>query len=344
MLEGFLMPTAIWSDAVVAIPWDVWMSTGDPELLNAQYPCAKDWIDKGIPRTDGDLWDRDAFQFGDWLDPAAPPEEPGEATTSPTYVADAYLVYVTGLLSQIAAALKLEDEATHYSEWATTLTAAFQDAWISADGTVANETQTGLVLPLHFSLFADNHQAEDAAGRLRTLVEENDFKIGTGFAGTHLIGHALTEYNLSGTFYGMLFQSEVPSWLYQVDMGGTTTWERWDSMIPDDSVNSGEMTSFNHYSAGSVASWIHGKIGGLEPLEPGWKRFKVEVIPGGELESAKTVYHSPYGRISTSWRSSGENFSLEVEVPPNTEAEVFLPGGESKVVGSGKYEFESSMA
>ncbi|MBE3048639.1 hypothetical protein IMZ48_40300 [Candidatus Bathyarchaeota archaeon] len=244
----------------------------------------------------------------------------------------------------MAAVLELDDDAEHYSAWTSDLTTAFQEAWINSDGMTANETQTGLVLPLYFSLFADTQHAEEAAGRLKTLVEENDYKIGTGFAGTHLIGHALSQYNMSDTFYGMLTQTEVPSWLYQVEMGGTTTWERWDSMMPDGSVNEGEMTSFNHYSAGSVASWIHGKIGGLEPLEPAWRRFKVEVVPGGVVDSAETVYYSPYGRISTSWKVESGEFSLNLEVPPNSVAEVVLPNGESEVVGSGQYEFKSTAS
>lgn len=205
--------------------------------------------------------------------------------------------------------LGFDDEAAHYRDWAADLTTAFQNAWISEDGTTANETQTSLVLPLHFSLFSDEEHADAAAGMLQTLVEENDFKIGTGFAGTHLIGHTLSEFDMSDTFYEMLFQTESPSWLYQVEMGGTTTWECWDGMLPDGSLNSGEMTSFNHYSHGSVASWIHGKIGGLEPLDPGWKRFKVEVIPGGPIEWADTTYYSPYGKVSTSRRTEAGSLS-----------------------------------
>ena len=345
VLEGLLKPVALWSDAVVTIPWDIWMSTGDVEMLQSHYRCAKDWIDRGIPRTSNGLWNRDAFQFGDWLDPAAPPDDPGAATTSPVYVADAYLVHVTRLLGHFAAALELLDDANYYGAWATNLTAAFQEAWIHQNGTTAYESQTGLVLPLRFSLFSVSQHAEAAAKRLEAKVAANDFKIGTGFAGTHLIGHTLTDYGLSDSFYKMLFQTETPSWLYQVGMGGTTTWERWDSMLPDGSINPGEMTSFNHYSSGSVASWIHSTVGGLEPIEPGWKRFRVRAIPGGPVRSAISTYQSPYGRISAGWRLDRHRFVLELEVPPNTVAEVILPGEDAssnRVVGSGIYTFKST--
>ncbi|SPO06194.1 related to alfa-L-rhamnosidase [Cephalotrichum gorgonifer] len=346
-LQALLVPLTLWSDSVVSIPWDVWMSTGDAELLRSQYQCAKSWIDRGVPRIDSGLWKRDAFQYGDWLDPAAPPDDPGAATTSPVYVADAYLIYVTRLLGRVAAALEFTDDAEYYGAWASNLTVAFQEAWTHGNGTVAYETQTGLVLPLRFSLFSEPQHAEAAAKRLEDKIAANHFKIGTGFAGTHLIGHTLTEYGLSDTFYKMLFQTEMPSWLYQVGMGATTTWERWDSMLPSGSLNPGEMTSFNHYSAGSVASWIHGTVGGLEPIAPGWKRFRVRPIPGGPVRSAETTYQTPYGKISASWRMDRNHFVLDVDVPPNTVAEVILPGkdvGSNKVVGSGVYTFRSRIS
>jgi alpha-L-rhamnosidase len=344
-LHRLIAPMAIWSDFVVTVPWDVWMSTGDPDLLRSQYHGAKDWIDNGIPRIDSGLWNRDVYQFGDWLDPAAPPDDPGAATTPPPYVADAYLVHVTRLVAQMAASQKLDDEAAHYSAWASNLTKAFQDAWIYSNGSVAYETQTGLVLPLQFSLFSDPQDAQAAAQRLKAKVAANEFKIGTGFAGTHLIGHALTKYGLSDTFYKLLLQTKDPSWLYQVAMGGTTTWERWDSMLPNGTVNPGAMTSFNHFSHGSVASWIHANVGGLEPLEPGWRRFKVHAIPGGGITWAKAKYESPYGVVSVHWRIDGDRYVLDLDVPPNTVAEVWMPSehGSSQVVGSGRFTFHSHV-
>ncbi|OTB00188.1 glycoside hydrolase family 78 protein [Hypoxylon sp. CI-4A] len=335
-------PTAIWGDALVAIPWKNYLAFGDLAALREQYAAVKDWLDNGIPRNEVGLWNHTTFQYGDWLDPLAPADEPGQATTSAAYVADSYLIYVTDLATQMASDLGIEEDKIRYQESTADLKATFQKSWIS-NGKVANETQTGLTLPLYFDLFPDEGQAEAAANRLQDIIAANDYLVGTGFAGTHLLGHALTKYNLTDTFYKMLLQEGVPSWLYQVKQNATTTWERWDSLLPDGSLNPGEMTSFNHYSVGSVFSWIYQVIGGLSPAEPGYKTVKVNVIPGGNITSATTSYLSPYGEVSTSWEVNATGFYLEVEIPPNANAEILLPGDSAaKQVGSGSYTFSVS--
>ncbi|KAI0904860.1 extracellular glycosyl hydrolase family 78 protein [Ustulina deusta] len=338
---GSVYPTAVWGDVVVANAWNAYQSSGDLGALEAQYVGAAAWIDSGIPRGPDGLWDHTYFQFGDWLDPKAPNDSPGDATTDSGLVADAYLVYVTDLVAKLAAVLGLDDAAAHYENQTTTLKKAYQAAWIDANGTVANETQTGLALSLYFDLFPPGQDAA-AAGRLQQLIAANSYLVGTGFAGTHVLGLALTKYGLTAEFYEMLLQTTVPSWLYQVVMNGTTTWERWDSLLPDGTVNPNMMTSFNHYAFGSVANWMFRTIGGLAPAAPGWKTIRVAPEPGGGLTSAKTTYLSPYGKVSTDWRVDAAGFDLELVVPPNARAEVVLPGDAQKVitVGSGTHLFK----
>ncbi|KAI0424429.1 glycoside hydrolase family 78 protein [Xylaria sp. FL1042] len=338
---GPVYPTAVWGDVVVANSWNMFQSAGDLSALEAQYVGAKAWIDSGIPRGADGLWNHTYFQFGDWLDPKAPNDSPGDATTDSGLVADAYLVYVTDLVAKMAAVLGLDDEAAQYEEQTTTLKKAYQAAWISSNGTVSYETQTGLALSLYFDLFPSG-QDVPAANRLQKIIANNGYLVGTGFAGTHLLGLALTKYNLTASFYEMLLQTTVPSWLYQVVMNGTTTWERWDSLLPDGTVNPNMMTSFNHYAFGSVANWMFRTIGGLAPAEPGWKTIRVAPVPGGNLTEAKTTYRSPYGWVSTDWRVDASGFHLDLVVPPNAKAEVVLPGKTQKVmtVGSGTHSFK----
>lgn len=119
-------------------------------------------------------------------------------------------------------------------------------------------------------------------------------------------------------------------------------------MLANGSVNPGEMTSFNHYAVGSVGSWMHENIGGLSPAEPGWKRFNVDVKPGGGLTHAEESYLTPYGSAETKWRVDGGKFSLSIRVPPNTEAVVNVPGSPTDgkkrvVVGSGVHRFSSRV-
>ncbi|KAG2418458.1 hypothetical protein HFD88_001559 [Aspergillus terreus] len=341
-------PTSIWGDAIVGVPWQLYESFGDKVMLEEQYGGAKDWVDKGIVRNDVGLWDRSTFQWADWLDPKAPADDPGDATTNKYLVSDAYLLHSTDMLANISTSLSKGEEASNYTEWHAKLTKEFQKAWITSNGTMANETQTGLALPLYFDLFPSAEQAQSAAKRLVDIIKQNDYKVGTGFAGTHLLGHTLSKYGESDAFYSMLRQTEVPSWLYQVVMNGTTTWERWDSMLPNGSINPGQMTSFNHYAVGSVGSWLHEVIGGLSPAEPGWRRINIEVVPGGDLQQASTKFLTPYGMASTKWWLDGQDqscggfdFHLVAEVPPNTRATVVLPGkrGEKVDVGSGVHEY-----
>ena len=134
-------------------------------------------------------------------------------------------------------------------------------------------------------------------------------------------------------------QRDCPSWLYPVTMGATTIWERWDSMLPDGSVNPGEMTSFNHYALGAVADWLHRIVAGLAPAEPGYRRLEVHPRPGGGLTSARARHRTPYGLAECAWRIAEGTMTVDVVVPPNTTARVTLPGrdGEPIEVGAGMH-------
>lgn len=333
-------PATYWGDVAVGNPWNLYRSFGDAGMLREQYPQSRGWIDVGLPRnTETNLWDRSGPQFGDWLDPEAPPENAGAATTHAYLVADAYLVEMTRVLANISSVLGEDDVAADYMQQHDALRTAFQDSWIS-DGDLANRTQTAYALALEFGLYTDEQQRTAAAETLRGIIAENDYLVGTGFAGTPALGPALERIGAVEDFYSMLLQTKVPSWLYQVVQNATTTWERWDSLLEDGSVNPGSMTSFNHYAFGAVADWIHGVVGGLRPKEAGWRVAEVRPVPGGGITSAETRYVSGYGEFKVSWAvTEGEGFSLTVTVPPNAKAEVTVPGGETKVVGSGTHEF-----
>jgi alpha-L-rhamnosidase len=130
-------------------------------------------------------------------------------------------------------------------------------------------------------------------------------------------------------------------------MGATTIWERWDSMLPDGSINPGEMTSFNHYALGSIINWLHKTVAGVSPLAPGWRHILVQPVPGGTVTSAEAIYETPYGRLESRWEvKQGSEFRLEVIVPPNSRARVILPGHseeDAQWVGSGKHDFSTKF-
>ncbi|KAL1961235.1 hypothetical protein VTO42DRAFT_3181 [Malbranchea cinnamomea] len=352
VVEGFDQEAhAVWGDVAVMLPWSIYQAFGDKQVLARQYTSMQSWL-KAIPRNQQNLWNYTAeWKLGDWLDPAAPPEDPGNATTDPNLVSDAFLVHITRLMGMISAELGKEEDSVHYVDAAKQLANAFVNEYVTPSGRLAADTQTGLALAIAFSLFSTEAQEKHAADRLTELILRNSrFKIATGFAGTPFIGHALSKTGHHNLFYRMLLHRKNPSWLYPVTMGATTIWERWDSMLPNGKVNPGEMTSFNHYALGSVACWMHRNIAGLRPLEPGWRTFAIEPVPGGGLKWAEGKFVSSYGECYVKWeirsdRPSGDDGTLVVrvtaQVPPNTSAKVKLPGSNSILtVGSGSYQWE----
>ena len=126
--------------------------------------------------------------------------------------------------------------------------------------------------------------------------------------------------------YRLLLQTGCPSWLYSVSMGATTVWERWDSMLPDGSINPGQMTSFNHYALGAVADWMHRTVAGLAPASPGYRDLEVRPLPGGGLTSASARHLTPYGEASVSWQRADGRMHLQVQVPVGSTATVHVPG------------------
>jgi alpha-L-rhamnosidase len=246
--DGFgTIPTAVWGDVVVANPQQYYLAWGDLAMLAEQYASAQAWIDTGVARNEVGLWNRSTFQFGDWLDPTSPPDNPGAAQTGEYLVADAYLVRVTDVLANLSESLGHDNLTEKYRKQHTTLLQEFNAAWVSDNGTMANRSQTAYALAVDFGLLPAD-EIEGAGSTLREIIAENNHLVGTGFAGTPALGSALTKIGAADDFYRMLLQTEVPSWLYSVVMNGTTTWERWNSLEPNGSVNAGEMTSFSKFS------------------------------------------------------------------------------------------------
>lgn len=353
-IGGDMGPQAVWHDVTVLTPWDLYQSSGDVELLRRQYPSMKAWVDKGIDRGPNGLWDQNIWQLADWLDPAAPPEEPGAARTDGVLVADAYLVRVLDTITRVSLLLGESEDADRYGKDAASVRKAFRHEYITPSGLLVGDTQTAHAMALCFGLFESKAHIHKSASRLSHLVHAAQYRIGTGFVGTPLVSHALSDAGHYQLAYSMLLEQRCPSWLYPITMGATTIWERWDSMLPDGSINPGSMTSFNHYALGAVAHWLHKNVGGLSSITAGWQTFKVRPLPGGTITSADIAYESPYGRIECQWKVTDGTFDMTIIVPPNSQAVVILPSAwaksgedgeddgeeeESTTVGSGTYTF-----
>ncbi|GAA2342188.1 alpha-L-rhamnosidase [Saccharopolyspora halophila] len=329
-------PIAAWGDAGVLTPWDLYVASGDTELLRRQWDSAKAWVDLLARRSGADrLWTGDT-QLGDWLDPAAPPDDPARATTDRDLVASAHFAHSARRLADIATAIGRDADAEHYGALAAEVRAAIRDRWTDGEGLLAEESQCGYALLLAFEILEDPASRERGGERLRDLVVEADYRISTGFVGTPLVSQALSSTGGLDVAYRQLRERGCPSWLYPVTMGATTIWERWDSMLPDGTVNPGEMTSFNHYALGAVANWMHSTIAGLTPATPGWRRIHFAPRPGGGLTWARGAYDGPYGQVAIDWSIDDGTLTVRTEVPANCTARLDLPDGTSHDLTSGR--------
>ncbi|MHA7145645.1 family 78 glycoside hydrolase catalytic domain [Arthrobacter sp. TmT3-37] len=334
-----IQPGAVWGDVAVLTPWKLYERFGDTGVLAAQYTSAKAWVDLMAARAgDSYLWNT-GMQLGDWLDPAAPPHDPADATTDRYLVSTAYFAWSTQHLAEIASVLGHTADELQYRELARKVRDAFACEFISPSGRVVSDAQTAYALVLAFGLAPTEEQRRRGGERLAELVGHAGNRIATGFAGTPLVTDALTSVGDVETAYALLLEEECPSWLYAVGQGATTIWERWDSMLPDGSINPGNMTSFNHYALGAVADWMHRVVAGLAPAAPGYRSILFRPRPGGGLTSASARHETPYGSASITWTLEAGNLSVEVTVPTGSTGVVDLPGRDPVSVGSGTHTF-----
>lgn len=326
-----------WGDAAAVVPWTLYERYGDKGVLARQYGSMAAWVDL-LARLSGDarLWDR-GFQFGDWLDPAAPPDDAAAARTDPYLAATAYFARSAAIVARAAAVLGRDSDAARYQALACEVREAFARQFVTPAGRLTSDTATAYALAIQFDLLPHAEQRVRAGDRLAELVRSNGYRISTGLLGTPAICDALCAAGQVEAALRLFDERRCPSWLYPVTMGATTIWERWDSLRPDGSVNPGAMTSFNHYALGSVADWLYRTVGGLAPAEPGYRRLLIEPRPGRNLTYADVRHRTPYGMASCKWRIEGECIAVEVVVPPNTTATVRLPGRgpEALEAGSG---------
>ncbi|RYV50787.1 alpha-L-rhamnosidase [Pengzhenrongella frigida] len=354
-------PGAAWGDAATIVPDALYAHYADPEPLARQYASMRAWVeDLRAIAGDSNLW-TGGFQFGDWLDPSAPPDKPNQARTHSDIVASAYYYRSTAALTRAAQVLGCEDDAHTYAALAEQIRLAFVAEYVTPAGRMMCDAHTAYALAIEFGLVTEPALRARLGANLAELVRAFGYRIGTGFVGTPLMTDALTRTGHADVAYRLLLEQGCPSWLYPVTMGATTIWERWDSMLPDGRINPGEMTSFNHYALGAVADWMHRAIGGIAPAEPGYATVAIAPVPGGGLTSAAASLDTGYGVVTVDWvvegsavegtgvegaavQGDGSTFTLRASVPANTRALVTLPGADDAVeVGSGEHTWTCAL-
>lgn len=314
-----------WADAATVVPWTVYLCYGDRRILEQQYASMKAWVDYMAGRAgESCLWKPD-LAFGDWLAFSTNRSDYPGATTDKDLVCQAYFARSTDLLRRTAKILGKTADAERYSELLERIKKAFGEEFVTPNGRLSSNTQTAYSLSLAFDLVPSGLK-ESAAKRLADDVEK--FKhITTGFLGTPLICHMLSDNGYLEQAYMLLNRKEYPSWLYPITKGATTIWERWDGIKPDGTFQDEGMNSFNHYAYGAIGEWLYRVVTGIEIDEqnPGYKHVIIQPRPGGGLTWVKALLDSMYGPIESGWKLTDKTMTVNIEVPANTTATVRLP-------------------
>jgi alpha-L-rhamnosidase len=271
------------------------------------------------------LWNS-GFHFGDWLFYHPDDDNDGRAAVTDKYlIAQCFYAHSTHLLVQAARVLGHTQDAEAYGRLLDDIKAAFRKEYLTPSGRLVSSTQTAYVLALQFDMLPENLR-QQAAQRLADNVQSYGH-LTTGFLGTPYLCHVLTRYGYTDVAYKLLLREKYPSWLYPVTMGATTIWERWDGMKPDSSFQTPGMNSFNHYAYGAIGDWMYRQMAGLDTYEDGvgYKHIRVKPLPGGGFAHAEATLKTYYGETKAGWKLDGSSLQLDVTVPPNSRATIYIP-------------------
>jgi alpha-L-rhamnosidase len=327
-----------WADVSTIIPWNMYLAYGDKRILEDQYNSMKAWVGYMQQQSKNDLWNTGAH-FGDWLFYSLNDDTDGSsAITSKYLIAQCFYAYSTQLLINAANVLGKTEDVTYYTALLTKIKDAYLREYVTPNGLISSDTQTAYVLALQFDMLPENLR-QQAAGRLVSNISRYRNHLTTGFLGTPYLCHVLSRFGYADVAYKLLLQDTYPSWLYPVKMGATTIWERWDGIKPDGTFETPTMNSYNHYAYGAIGDWMYRVIAGIDTKTdaPGYKQIIIKPTVGGSLENASADYETNYGKISSHWKLENGNLLLDVEIPPNTTATVYIPTKNgSEVLEGGK--------
>ena len=313
-----------WGDAGVICPWTIYQVYGDRRVIEKHYESMKKWI-AYLQKNSKDLL-RPAYGYGDWVSIGS--------DTPKDVIATAYFAYSTRLLSEMAAAIGKTEDAKKYQELFEQIKQAFNKAYVSDDARIKGDTQTCYCMGLYFDLLP-NEKRQRATGYLVEDVRKHDWHLTTGFVGLSYLLPALTETGNLDVAYRLLNQDTFPSWGYSIKNGATTIWERWDGWTEQKGFQDPGMNSFNHYAFGSVGRWLFGTVAGIDTDDAGYKRIRIEPKPGGGITYARASYRSIYGKIVSDWKIKNGEFTLNVTIPANTTATVYVPAKDAESVTEG---------
>ena len=343
-----------WSDAGIIVPWSIWKQFGDTEIVEQSWKSMEKYMNH-INETRYDhnalIEENGNYQWADWLS-YEPLESCGGGAFGPkgplpeaveywNYLSASYWLLDAGMMRDMA--IGTGRDASRYKTMTRDAKTYIRERFFDESGKFKTDILNTMQTPALFALknnILDGAAKEAMIGRLRKNFAEHGNCLQTGFLGTSILMPTLSENGMSDIAWELLFQRKNPSWIYSIDNGATTIWERWNSYMIDKGMGPKGMNSFNHYAYGVVCEWIWETAAGIasDPANPGFKHIIMKPVPDKRLGYLKAEYHSASGVIRSAWKYEGDNWIWEFSVPDGCTATVTLPGEtQSKEYEAGDY-------
>ena len=317
-----------WGDAITVIPTALYLHYGDLDILRETYPAMRKWVDHIWSISNGPIvqppsgWGGVGFTFGDWLQPIGDNRKP-RPTIGEDCAATLYHFISTDLAAKTADLIGKSEDARALHDRAEVIRAAFVREYFSASGRLAHNDQTSYGLAFLYGLVPPQH-FDAAKAYFRDVIEHAEGKIGTGFIGTPALLPSLCKLGMLDLAERIFLNRELPGWLYQVERGAATIWERWDAMAPDGTIYDPDMNSYNHYAYGAVCQWLFEQVAGVQPdiARPGFDRVMIapQILP--KLNPVAAWHDCRHGRIEAGWTMTGDHVTYTVTLPKGCEGAV----------------------
>ena len=336
---------AVWADAATIIPWNFYMNYGDKYLLSYFYPMMKDYVEVLIKRS-FDQGNQNlilfGFTYGDWLAQDSDDNLSSFGETDNGFIMSVYYYHSVELISLAAKELGKQNDYKIYSELKNNIYKSILDTFFTNDGklNLEKDTQTSYVLCLRYNIYKNK---EIIIRNFKKRLEKDHYHIKAGFTGAPLILLALFDNDMDDIAYRILYNEDFPGWFYEINLGATTIWERWNSILKNGTISTSSMNSLNHYAYGSVCEAIYSRIVGIINLEPGWKKVRIKPHLNYRMKSIKFSYESISGKYEILWNWDDDKLNLTITIPFGCEAEIILPDRNNHNVKEGSYNYKIKL-
>ena len=335
--------SSVWGDIATILPMVVYEHSGNVETLRENYPMMKDWVDK-ITKEDKARGQKYLYDFGnqlgDWLALDGRTEQSMEGGTDAYYIGSNYYAMSVQKTATAAEILGYKEDEAYYKDLYEKIKDAIIREYFTETGRLAIDSQTGYIVALYSGIYRDK---EAVVAGLKARFYKDCYKLKGGFTGAPILCRVLAENGFEEDAFYFLMQEEYPGWMHCINLGATTIWERWNSVLDDGHLSGTMMNSLNHYSYGAIVEYLYRDVAGLKALEPGFKKALITPLMNGKLKYMNMTYDSAYGEYKVSWKVLKDgNVSVDIQVPFGCSAVIGLPFYEGEVteVAAGSYHYE----